>query len=85
MNTNDINILVFIEETLREHNMIDASHSITKASSIKDDLDIDSLNILELILSLENHYDIEISYLFVDQWNTVDDIISSVIALTNNQ
>lgn len=48
---------------------------ITEGSSIKDDLGADSLDLFELVLALEEEFDIEIPTEDLEQIATVQDII----------
>ena len=52
--------------------------SITEASSFKDDLGADSLDLFELVMALEEEYDIEIPTEDLEQIATVGDVISYI-------
>ena len=48
---------------------------ITEASSFKDDLGADSLDLFELVMALEDEYNIEIPAEELTELNTVGDVI----------
>lgn len=49
---------------------------ITEASSFKEDLGVDSLDLFELVMTFEEEYDIEIPTEDLENMNTVGDIIT---------
>lgn len=51
---------------------------ITEATSFKDDLGADSLDLFELVMALEEEYDIEIPTEDLEQIATVGDVISYI-------
>ena len=64
---------VFIAEGLN----IDES-TITEESSFKDDLGADSLDLFELVMSLEDKYDVEIPSEELEKLLTVGDVIKYI-------
>ena len=66
-----------IKEMVAENLGVDAG-SITEESSFKDDLGADSLDLFELVMALEEEYDIEIPTEDLEQIATVGDVISSI-------
>lgn len=62
----------------------DANADDITGSSMVDDLGIHSLELAELVMELEEKYDIEIETDSVESWNslkTVDDIVAAVRAM----
>ncbi len=51
---------------------------ITEASSFKDDLGADSLDLFELVMSLEDKYDVEIPSEELEKLLTVGDVIKYI-------
>ena len=63
-----------MKEIIAEQLSVDAE-SITEASSFKDDLGADSLDLFELVMALEDEYNIEIPSEELTDLNTVGDVI----------
>ncbi len=59
----------------------DDIENITELSNLKYDLNLDSLDKLELMLELENQLDININGELYNECETIDDIINYVIDL----
>ncbi len=66
-----------MKEIIAEQLSVDAD-SITEASSFKEDLGADSLDLFELVMALEEEYDIEIPTEDLEQIATVGDVISYI-------
>ena len=66
-----------MKEIIAEQLSVEAD-SITEASSFKDDLGADSLDLFELVMALEEEYDIEIPTEDLEQIATVGDVISYI-------
>ena len=49
---------------------------VTLEASFKDDLDADSLDLFELVMALEEEYDVEIPSDYLAELNTVGDVIN---------
>ena len=49
---------------------------VTLEASLKDDLDADSLDLFELVMALEEEYDVEIPSDDLTELNTVGDVIN---------
>ena len=49
---------------------------VTLEASLKDDLDADSLDLFELVMALEEEYDVEIPSDDLAELNTVGDVIN---------
>lgn len=49
---------------------------VTLEASFKDDLDADSLDLFELVMALEEEYDVEIPSDDLTELNTVEDVIN---------
>ena len=49
---------------------------VTLEASFKEDLDADSLDLFELVMALEEEYDVEIPSDDLAEWNTVGDVIN---------
>ena len=52
---------------------------VTLEASFKDDLDADSLDLFELVMALEEEYDVEIPSDDLAELNTVGDVINYLI------
>ena len=63
-----------MKEIIAEQLSTDAD-SITEATSFKDDLGADSLDLFELVMALEDEYNIEIPAEELTELNTVGDVI----------
>lgn len=51
---------------------------VTESLSLKDDLDADSVDLMEFILTLEDEFSIEISDEEIDQLQSVGDVVEVV-------
>ena len=51
---------------------------MTESLSLKDDLDADSVDLMEFILTLEDEFNIEISDEEIDQLQSVGDVVEVV-------
>lgn len=49
---------------------------VTLEASFKDDLDADSLDLFEMVMALEDEYDVEIPSEDLTELNTVEDVIN---------
>ena len=72
-------IFKFIENYLI--NFCGIEFEINEKTNIKNELDIDSLDMLEIILELENEYKIDIDSEIFVELKTIGDIINYVIDL----
>ena len=63
-----------MKEIIAEQLSVDAD-SITEASSFKDDLGADSLDLFELVMALEEEYGVEIPPEDLEKILTVQDVI----------
>ncbi len=66
-----------MKELIAEGLNIDES-KITETSSFKDDLGADSLDLFELVMSLEDKYDVEIPSEELEKLLTVGDVIKYI-------
>lgn len=66
-----------MQEMIAEQLNCDAE-TITAETSFKDDLGADSLDLFELVMALEEEYDIEIPTEDLEQIATVGDVISYI-------
>ena len=51
---------------------------VTEALSLKDDLDADSVDLMEFVLTLEDEFGIEISDEEIDQLQSVADVVAII-------
>ena len=72
-----------MKEIIAEQLSVDAE-SITEASSFKDDLGADSLDIFQIIMGIEETFDIEIDNDDAEQISTVGDAVEQIKNATNN-
>lgn len=64
-----------IKEMIAEQLNVDAAE-ITEATSFKDDLGADSLDLFELVMALEDEYSVEIPAEDLEQLTTVGDVMN---------
>ncbi len=66
-----------LKELIAENLNVDAD-SITEATSFKDDLEADSLDLFEIVTTLEDEYNLEIPTEDLENIRTVGDVISYI-------
>ncbi len=66
-----------VKEIVSENLGVDAAQ-ITEESSFKDDLGADSLDIFEMVMALEDEYEIEIPTEDLEKITTVGDVINYI-------
>ncbi|MCI9619660.1 MAG: acyl carrier protein [Dorea sp.] len=66
-----------IKEIVSENLGVDSAQ-ITEGSSFKDDLGADSLDLFEMVMALEDEYEIEIPTEDLEQIATVGDVINYI-------
>lgn len=59
-------------------------NSINLETSFRDDLNADSLDLVELIMSLEDEFDLELEDENIDGINTINDVIVHINSLTSD-
>lgn len=59
--------------------------SISLETSFKNDLNADSLDLVELIMALEDEFDLELEDENIDDINTVNDVIVNIDKLTSDK
>ena len=64
-----------MKEIIADQLSVDAD-TITEATSFKDDLGADSLDLFELVMALEDEYSVEIPADDLEQMATVGDVIN---------
>lgn len=72
-------IFEIIKDYLFNYNDIE---NITKLSNLKYDLNLDSLDKLDLMLELENKLDININGKLYNKCETIDDIINLILIIS---
>lgn len=63
-----------MKESIAEQLSVDAE-SVTEASSFKEDLGADSLDLFELVMALEDEYSVEIPAEELEKMSTVGDVM----------
>lgn len=63
-----------IIEIIREELSIDSSQEITEGTVLREDLEADSLNLVEVVMSLEDEFGVELSEDELDTIITVGDL-----------
>ena len=63
-----------MKEIIAEQLCVDAE-SVTEASSFKEDLGADSLDLFELVMALEDEYSVEIPAEELEKMSTVGDVM----------
>lgn len=66
-----------IKELTAENLGVDAAN-ITNETSFKDDLGADSLDLFELVMALEEEYDVEIPTEELEEISTIGDVIQYI-------
>lgn len=69
-----------IRDIIVEQLDLDDSDSLTMETSLKDDLDADSLDAVEVIMALEEEFDIEIPDEEAENFKTIGDIVDYIEA-----
>ena len=69
-----------IRDIIVEQLDLDDSDSLTMETSLKDDLDADSLDAVEVIMALEEEFDIEIPDQEAENFKTIGDIVEYIEA-----
>jgi acyl carrier protein len=59
------------------------NHTIERSSGIMSDLEVDSVAVFDLIMELEDHYDISIPMEMVSDIKTVGELVLAVKGLTS--
>lgn len=54
--------------------------NITSNTNIREDLDIDSLDIVEIIMIIEDEFNVEISDEIIETLNTLGDLVDYIIS-----
>ena len=62
-----------------------AGGEVTADANILDDLGADSLDVVEMVMALEEHFDIEVPDEDVEELRTVSDVERYVVAAAANQ
>ncbi|WP_309246462.1 acyl carrier protein [Virgibacillus pantothenticus] len=76
---------IFKKGTCIMSNMLDIpKDEITKLTEFKEDLGLDSLDLVELIMELEEEFDITIEDEDASKFTTVNDALSHINDLLNN-
>ena len=75
-------VLEKVKEVISEQLGIDDTDSITTETTFIDDLGADSLDIVELIMALEEEFDMEIAEEEAEKITSVGDVVSYI---ENNQ
>ena len=66
-----------IRDLIVEEVGVDADQ-VTMEASFKDDLNIDSLDLFEMVMALEEEFDVEIPSEDLEKMNTVGDIVTYI-------
>ena len=69
-----------IRDIIVEQLDLDDSDSLTMETSLKDDLDADSVDAVEVIMALEEEFDIEIPDEEAENFKTIGDIVEYIEA-----
>ena len=69
-----------IRDIIVEQLDLDDSDSLTMETSLKDDLDADSLDAVEVIMALEEEFDVEIPDEEAENFKTIGDIVEYIEA-----
>lgn len=67
-----------IRDIIVEQLGLDDADALSMETSLKEDLDADSLDAVEVIMALEDEFDIEIPDEFAENFNTIGDIVEYI-------
>lgn len=67
-----------VKDLIADQLDVDDKESITEASSITDDLGADSLDVVDLVMALEDEFNVEIPEDQVENIKTVGDIVKYI-------
>lgn len=67
----------FLRETIADIICCDIE-DLKDDTNFKDDIDVNSVQMLEIISSIEDEYDIEIAATNMDKFNTINKIVSEI-------
>ena len=76
-------ILKDIKKILENNYGVEDTSKITNDTSLRDDLDFDSLEILDFILTLEHHYHLDIDNCDVAEIRKISDIVDLLFEYIN--
>jgi len=65
-----------------ERGIVEVSQIVPEAN-LSGDLDLDSLDIVELTMDVEKEFDIRISDTDMEEWVTIQDVLNSIEKQTN--
>ncbi|WP_455539480.1 acyl carrier protein [Terrisporobacter sp.] len=69
-----------VRDIIVEQLSLDDSDALTMETSLKEDLDADSLDAVEVIMALEDEFDIEIPDEDAEKFKTIGDIVEYIEA-----
>ncbi len=73
-----MNIFEKVREIIADHLEIDDMKSIVEGTSIMNDLDADSLDAVEVMMDLEDEFDIEIPDEDAEEFENIGDIVKYI-------
>lgn len=73
-----MDILEKVKDLIADQLDVDDKDSITEASSITDDLGADSLDVVDLVMAIEDEFNVEIPEDQVENIKTVGDIVKYI-------
>ncbi len=74
-----------IKSILSEQFDIEDPESITMGTNLREDLDADSLDLADLLATLEDEFEIEASDDIINSISTVEDIVNYISEIKNAQ
>ena len=72
-----------VKEILVDHTSFDKPESLTMASKLKEDINIDSLDTFEIIYDIENEFDIKVADEDSSGFSTLGDIVEYIAKKSN--
>lgn len=69
-----------VKEIIVEELMLDEDIEVTETTSLMNDLDADSLDAVEIIMALEDEFDLEIPDEDAEDFNNIGDIVKYIEA-----
>lgn len=68
-----------VKDVIREISPDTDLESVTEETSIVDDLDVDSLDVVEIIMKIEDTFEVKVADEDAQEWKNIGDVIDYII------
>jgi acyl carrier protein len=68
-----------VKDVIREISPDTDLESVTEETSIVDDLDVDSLDVVEIIMKIEDAFEVKVADEDAQEWKNIGDVIDYII------